>query len=48
MKDPAMRAAVRDVINRQQIVDNVYEKRADVAQGFWAQPCHGPHPCANR
>lgn len=34
MKDPAMRAAVRDVINRQQIVDNVYEKRADVAQGL--------------
>ncbi len=44
MKDPAMRAAVRDVINRQQIVDNVYEKRADVAQGLlgpalpWAAP----------
>ncbi|MFS2223206.1 ABC transporter substrate-binding protein [Pantoea sp. B65] len=34
MKDPAMRAAVRDAINRQQLVDNVYEKRADVAQGL--------------
>ncbi|MEQ9886628.1 ABC transporter substrate-binding protein [Pectobacterium zantedeschiae] len=34
MQDPAMRAAVRDAINRQQLVDNVYEKRADVAQGL--------------
>ncbi|MGM8876768.1 ABC transporter substrate-binding protein [Enterobacter hormaechei subsp. steigerwaltii] len=48
MKDPAMRAAVRDVINRQQIVDNVYEKRADVAQGLlgpalpWAAPLRKP------
>lgn len=48
MKDPSMRAAVRDVINRQQIVDNVYEKRADVAQGLlgpalpWAAPLRKP------
>ncbi|MGI8464407.1 ABC transporter substrate-binding protein [Pectobacterium punjabense] len=34
MQDPTMRAAVRDAINRQQLVDNVYEKRADVAQGL--------------
>lgn len=34
MQDAAMRAAVRDAINRQQLVDNVYEKRADVAQGL--------------
>lgn len=34
MQDPAMRAAVRDAINRQQIVDNVYEKRADIAKGL--------------
>ncbi|MEQ9878492.1 ABC transporter substrate-binding protein [Pectobacterium aroidearum] len=34
MQDPAMRAAVRDAINRQQLVDNVYEKRADIAQGL--------------
>ncbi|RYC47972.1 ABC transporter substrate-binding protein [Pectobacterium zantedeschiae] len=34
MQDTAMRAAVRDAINRQQLVDNVYEKRADVAQGL--------------
>ncbi|PWC18304.1 ABC transporter substrate-binding protein [Brenneria roseae subsp. roseae] len=34
MADPAMRAAVRDAVNRQQLVDNVYEKRADVAQGL--------------
>lgn len=34
MADPAMRAAVRDALNRQQLVDNVYEKRADVAQGL--------------
>lgn len=34
MQDPAMRAAVRDAIDRQQLVDNVYEKRADIAQGL--------------
>ncbi|MGO1296258.1 MAG: ABC transporter substrate-binding protein [Vibrio sp.] len=34
MKDPAMRAAVRDAINRQVIVNNVYEKRADIATGL--------------
>ncbi|MGB2063903.1 MAG: ABC transporter substrate-binding protein [Marinomonas gallaica] len=34
MKDPAMRAAVREAINRKQIVDNVYEKRADIAEGL--------------
>ncbi|UYA59764.1 ABC transporter, substrate-binding protein (cluster 5, nickel/peptides/opines) [Pectobacterium sp. F1-1] len=34
MQDPAMRAAVRDAINRQQLVDNVYEKRADIALGL--------------
>ncbi|WP_276971248.1 ABC transporter substrate-binding protein [Tatumella ptyseos] len=34
MKDPAMRAAVRDAVNRQQLVDNVYEHHADVAQGL--------------
>lgn len=54
MQDPAMRAAVRDAINRQQIVDNVYEKRADIAKGLlgpalpWAaelrQPVANPVP----
>ena len=52
MKDPAMRAAVRDAINRQQLVDNVYEKRADIAQGLlgpalpWAAKLRQPvsHP----
>ena len=34
MKDPAVRAAVRQAINREQIVNNVYEKRADIAQGL--------------
>ncbi|CPR21325.1 ABC transporter substrate-binding protein [Brenneria goodwinii] len=34
MTDPALRAAVRNAIDRQQLVDNVYEKRADVAQGL--------------
>ncbi|QTF09067.1 ABC transporter substrate-binding protein [Brenneria izadpanahii] len=34
MTDPALRAAVRNALNRQQLVDNVYEKRADVAQGL--------------
>ncbi|RLM22292.1 ABC transporter substrate-binding protein [Brenneria alni] len=34
MADPAMRAAVRVAVNRQQLVDNVYEKRADIAQGL--------------
>lgn len=31
---PAMRAAARDAVNRQQLVNNVYEKRADIAQGL--------------
>ena len=31
MQDPALRAAVREALNRQQLVDNVYEKRATVA-----------------
>lgn len=57
MKDPALRAAVRDAINRQQLVDNVYEKRADLAQGLlgpalpWAaelrQPVASPQPAAS-
>ena len=34
MQDPALRAAVREALNRQQLVDNVYEKRADVAKGL--------------
>ncbi|MEC5321032.1 ABC transporter substrate-binding protein [Brenneria populi subsp. brevivirga] len=34
MRDPALRAAVRNALNRQQLVDSVYEKRADVAQGL--------------
>ncbi|WP_047607171.1 ABC transporter substrate-binding protein [Rahnella aquatilis] len=48
MQDPALRAAVRDAIDRQQLVDNVYEKRADVAQGLlgpalpWAAPLRQP------
>ncbi|WP_417792522.1 ABC transporter substrate-binding protein [Stutzerimonas xanthomarina] len=56
MQDPAMRAAARDAINRAQIVDNVYEKRADIAQGLlgpalpWAaklrQPVANPTPAA--
>ncbi|MBS0848310.1 ABC transporter substrate-binding protein [Citrobacter sp. JGM124] len=56
MKDPAMRAAVRDAIDRKQLVDNVYEKRADIAQGLlgpalpWAaklrQPVSHPTPAA--
>jgi len=54
MQDPALRAAVRDAINRQQLVDNVYEKRADVAQGLlgpalpWAAELRQPvsHPLA--
>ncbi|WNN45316.1 ABC transporter substrate-binding protein [Winslowiella toletana] len=33
-RDAALRAAVRDAINRQQLVDNVYEKRADIAEGL--------------
>lgn len=33
-RDTALRAAVRDAINRQQLVDNVYEKRADIAEGL--------------
>ncbi len=31
---PSLRAAARNAINRQQIVDNVYEKHADVASGL--------------
>lgn len=54
MQDPALRAAVREAINRQQLVDNVYEKRADVAQGLlgpalpWAAQLRQPvaHPAA--
>lgn len=34
MQDPKLRAAVREAIDRQQLVDNVYEKRADVAKGL--------------
>lgn len=34
MQDPHLRAAVRDAVNRQQLVANVYENRADVAQGL--------------
>ncbi|MBP2170066.1 peptide/nickel transport system substrate-binding protein [Erwinia toletana] len=53
-RDPALRAAVREAINRQQLVDNVYEKRADVAQGLlgpalpWAAQLRQPvaHPQA--
>ena len=56
MQDPALRAAVREAINRQQLVDNVYEKRADVAQGLlgpalpWAAKLRQPvaHPVAAR
>lgn len=56
MQDPALRAAVREAINRQQLVDNVYEKRADVAQGLlgpalpWAAQLRQPvaHPAAVR
>ncbi|MBJ7220315.1 MULTISPECIES: ABC transporter substrate-binding protein [unclassified Brenneria] len=57
MADPALRAAVRDAVNRRQLVDNVYEKRADVAQGLlgpalpWAatlrQPIAAPVPAAS-
>ncbi|MFB9377630.1 ABC transporter substrate-binding protein [Kineococcus gynurae] len=32
--DPAMRAAARDAVDRDKIVDTVYEGRADVAQGL--------------
>lgn len=54
MADPAMRAAVREAVNRQQLVDNVYEKRADIAQGLlgpalpWAATLRQPvsHPIA--
>lgn len=51
---PGMRAAVRDAVNRQELVDNVYEKRADIAAGLlgpalpWAaelrQPVANPTP----
>ena len=34
MKDPAMRAAVREAIHRDVIVNNVYEQRADIAKGL--------------
>ncbi|PLV54053.1 ABC transporter substrate-binding protein [Erwinia sp. B116] len=33
-QDPAIRAAIREAVNRQQLVDNVYEKRADIAAGL--------------
>lgn len=52
--DAGLRAAVRNAVKRQQLVDNVYEKRADVAQGLlgpalpWAaelrQPVSKPTP----
>lgn len=53
-RDPALRAAVREAIKRQQLVDNVYEKRADIAQGLlgpalpWAAQLRQPvaHPVA--
>ncbi|WP_122096864.1 ABC transporter substrate-binding protein [Rahnella sp. Larv3_ips] len=56
MQDPALRAAVREALNRQQLVDNVYEKRADVAQGLlgpalpWAAQLRQPvnYPVAAR
>ncbi|NAZ83941.1 ABC transporter substrate-binding protein, partial [Kineococcus sp. R8] len=32
--DPALRAAARDAVDRERIVDGVYEGRADVAQGL--------------
>lgn len=51
---PGLRAAAREAVNRQQLVDNVYEKRADVAAGLlgpampWAaelrQPVATPTP----
>ncbi|QCR38229.1 ABC transporter substrate-binding protein [Nissabacter sp. SGAir0207] len=51
-QDPALRAAVREAVNRQQIIDNVYEQRADPAAGLlgpalpWAaslrQPVENP------
>ncbi|RBP79569.1 ABC transporter substrate-binding protein [Marinomonas rhizomae] len=34
MTNPGMRAAVRDAINRKQLVDNVYESRADIGEGL--------------
>lgn len=46
--DPALRAAARDAINRQALVDGVYERRADVAAGLlgpalrWAAPLRQP------
>ncbi|KAA9001789.1 ABC transporter substrate-binding protein [Affinibrenneria salicis] len=33
-RDPALRAAARDAINRQTLVKNVYENRADIASGL--------------
>ncbi|WP_067094177.1 ABC transporter substrate-binding protein [Marinomonas atlantica] len=34
MTNPGMRAAVREAINRQQLIDNVYESRADIGVGL--------------
>lgn len=56
MADPTMRAAVRDAIDREQIVNTVYEKRADIAQGLlgpaipWAAKLRQPieHPISAR
>ncbi|MFB9136491.1 ABC transporter substrate-binding protein [Vibrio olivae] len=52
MSDPAMRAAVRQALNREQLVNNVYEQRADIAKGLlgpavawaeqWRQPVNYP------
>ncbi|WP_067220590.1 ABC transporter substrate-binding protein [Marinomonas gallaica] len=34
MKDAGMRAAVREALDRQQLIDNVYESRADIGVGL--------------
>lgn len=49
-RDPAARAAAAAAIQRQPLVDNVYEGRADVASGLlgpalpWAAPLQQPQP----
>ncbi|WP_413481600.1 ABC transporter substrate-binding protein [Serratia proteamaculans] len=49
-RDPAVRAAAAAAIQRQPLVDNVYEGRADVASGLlgpalpWAAPLRQPQP----
>ncbi|WP_426504925.1 ABC transporter substrate-binding protein [Serratia proteamaculans] len=49
-RDPQMRAAAAAAIERQPLVDNVYEGRADVASGLlgpalpWAAPLRQPQP----